>query len=150
MVLIMAPSLLAFLSTNLQDCGVAVQHVHLELSETAVAKGDKELHQRLVQLAEVGFHLHLDDFGIGQSSLRRVPQLPFGSLKLDKSFVDLLLNGVDKITHLMLSLAKDLNMRVVAEGVETREQVTLLKDMGYSLVKGYVFAKSTPEAQLLQ
>ena len=75
--------------------------------------------------------------------------MPVGSLKLDKSFVDLLLKGVDTIPRIMLSLAKDLNMQVIAEGVETREQVAMLQDMGYSLMQGYVFAKPMPENQLL-
>ncbi len=146
---LMDPSLLAFLTSTLKHCGVAVQYVHLELTETAVAQDDKVLHQRLEQLADAGFHLHLDDFGTGQSSLHRVQQLPFGSLKLDKSFVDLLLKGVETIPRIMLSLAKDLNMRVIAEGVETREQVVMLQGMGYSLMQGYVFAKPMPEDQLL-
>jgi sensor c-di-GMP phosphodiesterase-like protein len=89
-------------------------------------KARKVLHLRLVQLAGTGFHLHLDDFEIGQSSLHRIQLLALGSLRLDKSFADLLLEGVEMIPRLMLSLAKDLNIRVIAKGVETRQQVAPL------------------------
>jgi sensor c-di-GMP phosphodiesterase-like protein len=69
---------------------------------------------------------------------------------LDKSFLDLLLKEVKTIPHLMLSVAKDPNMLVIGEGMETREQVTLLQDIGYSLMQGYIFAKLMPEAKLMQ
>jgi diguanylate cyclase len=101
-------------------------------------------------LAEAGFRLHLDDCGTGQSSLHPVQKLPFGSLKLDQSFFNLLLKEVETIPRLMLSLAKNSNMRVIGETVATRKQVTLLQSMGYSLMQGYAFPKFILKAKLLQ
>lgn len=147
---LMDPALPDFLHATLQKNAVSVEHVHLELTETAVARDGERLFAMLVQLKDAGYHLHLDDFGTGQSSLNRVQELPFGSLKLDKSFVDLLLKDVDTIPRLMISLAQELDMQVIAEGVESLEQVGMLKEMGYFLIQGYVFAKPMPEDVLLQ
>ncbi|MBK7003375.1 MAG: EAL domain-containing protein [Rhodoferax sp.] len=147
---LMDPGLPDFLNATLQKNAVSVEHVHLELTETAVARDSEQLLAMLVQLANAGYHLHLDDFGTGQSSLNRVQDLPFSSLKLDKSFVDLLLKDVDTIPRLMISLAQELDMQVIAEGVESLEQVGMLKEMGYFLIQGYVFAKPMPEDVLLQ
>lgn len=147
---LMDPALPDFLHATLQKNAVSVEHVHLELTETAVARDSEQLLAMLVQLANAGYHLHLDDFGTGQSSLNRVQALPFSSLKLDKSFVDLLLKDVDTIPRLMMTLAQELDMQVIAEGVESPEQVGMLKAMGYFLIQGYVFAKPMPEDVLLQ
>jgi EAL domain-containing protein (putative c-di-GMP-specific phosphodiesterase class I) len=97
-------------------------------------------------LRQRGLHVYIDDFGTGHSNLGQLKRMPIDALKIDKSFVDDVLTDSDdaEIANAIIRLAHALNLRVVAEGVESLEQVAFLKDMGCDEIQGYVIAKPLP------
>src|SRR5439155_22315431 len=94
---------------------------------------------RLTELRAMGVRLDLDDFGTGYSSLSYLHQFPIDTLKIDKSFIQRIGEGEEgmEIVHTILSLAQSLDMEVVAEGVETAQQLELLKQLHCSYAQGY-------------
>ncbi len=130
------------------DAGVALELVPLELTESAAA--DSEQTRTLVeQLKEAGFHLHMDDFGSGFSSLSLLSALPFDTVKLDKSLIDDIGNSKgDEILRHIIELAHFLKMQVVAEGVERKDQYNFLKKLSCDTIQGYYFRRPLPYAEL--
>lgn len=122
--------------------------VHFELTESAFADHQQYLEQQLLSLASAGFDLHMDDFGTGYSSLRRLQSLPMSALKLDKSFTRQLGQGDERIARVILSLGEQLQMQVIAEGVETETERRRLQELGCQFMQGYLFAKPMPEQEL--
>src|SRR5258706_5268119 len=97
----------------------------------------------LHRLKQLGVKLSIDDFGTGYSSLSYLHRLPFDSLKIDRSFVySVGENGENsEILQTIVSLAKNLKMRVIAEGIETRAQLSLLKNLGCDYGQGYLMSR---------
>jgi EAL domain-containing protein (putative c-di-GMP-specific phosphodiesterase class I) len=103
----------------------------------------------MAMLSEYGIHFSIDDFGTGHSSLNRLDQLPLSVLKVDRSFTERLLvaDGTRSIVEAIISMAKALKMFVVAEGVETEEQVLELSKMGCDYLQGFLLSQPLePEA----
>jgi len=121
--------------------------LELELTESVVMKNCQSASERLGQLRALGISSAIDDFGTGYSSLKYLQNLPIDTLKIDQSFVrnlDPLSNGESgngAIIRAIVTLAQQLGLRVVAEGVETKEEFELLRRLGCDLVQGYLFAK---------
>lgn len=121
--------------------------LELELTESVVMKNCESASERLGQLRALGISSAIDDFGTGYSSLKYLQNLPIDTLKIDQSFVrnlDPLSNGESgngAIIRAIVTLAQQLGLRVVAEGVETKEEFDLLRRLGCDLVQGYLFAK---------
>jgi len=132
------------------DAGLPRACIHFELTESALANDADYAKTQLDALADAGFHLHLDDFGTGYSSLHRLRSMPFSTLKLDRSFVILMANGDDRIARVIITLAEQLGMDVIAEGIETAEQQAQLVALGCHLIQGYYHAKPMPLPKLLQ
>src|SRR5690606_34383330 len=111
---------------------------------------DPQLLQQLHQLQQSGVQLALDDFGTGYSSLNYLKQLPLNWLKIDKSFIRTVPDDPrdQGITQAILSLAAALDLKVVAEGVETREQFDYLRAAGCDAFQGYLFGRAMPAEQL--
>ncbi|WP_050764580.1 EAL domain-containing protein [Marinomonas sp. MED121] len=126
------------------------QWIEIEVTESAIMNLSKEGLKQLTQLKEFGVSISIDDFGTGQSSLSSLKTLPVSTLKIDKSFVqDMPENENDvEIARLILQMSKVLNVRSVAEGVETTEQAQVLKSMGCDLCQGYLFSKPLSEEAL--
>lgn len=126
------------------------QWIEIEVTESAIMNLSKEGLKQLTQLKEFGVSISIDDFGTGQSSLSSLKTLPVSTLKIDKSFVqDMPENHNDvEIARLILQMSKVLNVRSVAEGVETAEQAQVLKNMGCDLCQGYLFSKPLTEDAL--
>ncbi len=102
------------------------------------------------ELTEAGVAFALDDFGTGYSSLNYLRQLPVTSLKIDKSFLQSIMEDYSsqEIALAIITLAHGLNMTVVAEGVETREQAEFLKENKCDKAQGYLFSKPLPPKEL--
>ena len=126
--------------------GIPHDVIELELTESAFFDDKEALLRTLKKLKDYGFTLSMDDFGAGYSSLNSLKELPLDIVKLDAEFFrnsDAEGRG-DLIVGDTISLAKKLNMKIVAEGIETREQVDFLAEKNCDLIQGYYFAKPMP------
>ena len=123
----------------LQDLEIAPEFIELELTETVLAKNIERAQSILKQLAQMGCQLALDDFGTGYSSLGYLKRFPVSALKIDRAFIcNLHQDPRDlAIIETIVALGRGLNLRVVAEGVETNEQVLLLQQLGCTHAQGY-------------
>ncbi len=135
----------------LRETGADARHIELEITESALMQPSPELHGQLQRLREMGLTLALDDFGTGYSSLAYLKRLPISRLKIDRSFVRDLPGDVEDaaITAATLSLARDLGLEVVAEGVETQAQYDYLRARGCALVQGFLFSTALPADELM-
>lgn len=128
--------------------GISTKYIEIELTETTVFDNEKLLQTVLSKLHECGFTVSMDDFGSGYSSLGLLKNLPVDVIKIDRSF--LVENDDAERSNIVIgsviSMAQKLGIQTVAEGVETREQVELLKQLGCELVQGYFYAKPMPHA----
>ena len=124
--------------------------VPLEITESAAIYG-KRIHSTTEQLVNAGFKLHMDDFGSGYSSMLCLNQIPFSALKIDKSLIDHVCEEKGKtLVEQVIMLSKLLNMKVVAEGVETEEQIIELRKMNCDEIQGFYYAKPMPEKEFTE
>jgi diguanylate cyclase (GGDEF)-like protein/PAS domain S-box-containing protein len=123
--------------------GIQPGQIRLELTERTLVDEPKHMAKKLNQLRSLGCDLMIDDFGTGYSSLSYLHLLPISTIKIDRSFVvDLTENdGAETVVRTIISLAENLSMNIVAEGVETKEQAQKLCEMGVDMLQGYYFAK---------
>lgn len=123
------------------------KYLHIEITESAYTEDPEQLIKVVNQLKEAGFTIEMDDFGTGYSSLNMLAKLPIDILKLDMKIIQSYgqQNGTRSIINFIMGLAKWMNLYVVAEGVETKEQLELLKSMDCNYAQGYYFAKPMPE-----
>jgi predicted signal transduction protein with EAL and GGDEF domain len=127
----------------LTETGLTPENLTLELTETVTMRDEQRTTRILSELRKLGVRLCIDDFGTGYSSLSYLRRFALDILKIDRSFVtDMLDNSEsEEIVKTILSLGRNLRMKVVAEGVETFEQMTLLKSLGCEFAQGYLFSK---------
>ena len=144
--------LLSTLSRLISERGVEAQWLEFELTETAVMRRSDLVKQTMDALGRLGVRFSLDDFGTGFSSFVHLNSLPITLLKIDKSFVGGMESREEnrKLVHAMINLAHNLKLEVVAEGVETPEQLALLRDFGCDQVQGYFISKPLPLAELVE
>ncbi len=121
--------------------------LELEVTESFLMENIDQVQKVLTNLKEIGVNTAIDDFGTGYSSLGRLKKLPISKLKIDKSFIDDIPNDKDDmvIASTIITLAKQLSLEVVAEGVETKAQAEFLKSKGCTLMQGYLFSEAIPE-----
>jgi diguanylate cyclase len=129
--------------------GLRPSDLKLEITESAIMEDPEEAIRVLHQIRKIDVELHMDDFGTGYSSLSCLHRFPIGGLKVDRSFVSKMVERKDFaiVIDTIISLTKKLNLRVVAEGVETEEQMRLLREMGCGLAQGYLFSKPLGAAE---
>lgn len=126
--------------------GIDPCKLKLEVTESVMAVELNEVIRKLSKIRELGVCIALDDFGTGYSSLSYLKTLPLDQLKIDRSFVrDLFEDPHDKaIAQTIINLAKTMELKVIAEGIETKEQLGMLRDMGCREFQGYYFSKPLP------
>ena len=124
--------------------------VELEITESILMKDLGKSIKLLTEIRDLGINIALDDFGTGYSSLSYLKQLPINTLKIDKSFIDnIATNSREKaIVDGIIQLAQKIGLDVIAEGVETKEQIQLLKQMGCNQIQGYYFSKPLPADEI--
>lgn len=127
----------------LEKYNLEPEQLHLEITETAYTENPKQIIAVMADLKRFGFVIEMDDFGTGYSSLNMLSELPIDILKLDMAFIqsESKKDGSKNILSFIVSLAKWMNLLVVAEGVETQEQIDRLRNMECTYVQGYYFAK---------
>jgi EAL domain-containing protein (putative c-di-GMP-specific phosphodiesterase class I) len=127
---------------DMNNYGIPPSAVILEVTESVALIDVGFAEDRLRQLADSGFVLSIDDFGTGYSSLSQLHELPIRELKIDMSFVRRVHSAEGlRIAQGIVSLAKALNLRTVAEGVEDEETAAVLRELGVDLMQGYHFAR---------
>jgi diguanylate cyclase (GGDEF)-like protein len=131
------------LLTIVSEEGIEAKHLALEITESILIESVEEISKTLTLITEAGFSLHLDDFGKGYSSLTYLRRLPVSHIKMDKAFIDDMFEDENsrKFTISIIRICHDLSLKVVAEGVETRDQVHFLLDNGCDSIQGYYFSK---------
>lgn len=130
----------------LAQSGLAPAHLTLELTESSIMSDVDSNILTLRALNDLGVDLSIDDFGTGFSSLSYLQEFPLDELKIDRSFI-MQLTVSDKSVALVsgiITMARGLNLRIVAEGVETEEQLAMLRELGCDLCQGYLFSKPVP------
>jgi len=130
----------------LKETGLDAQYLELELTESLVMTEVESSLKLLHEIKALGIQISVDDFGTGYSSLSYLKDLPLNTLKIDKSFTDDIVNHTDKapIVQAVISLAKSLNLKIVAEGVESYEQVLYLQQHACDQMQGYYFSRPKP------
>ena len=134
----------------LTTSGLDAQLLTLELTESTIIDNPQDAEQLLLRLRDLGVNLAIDDFGTGYSSLTYLRRLPITSIKIDQSFIRAI--GTEKedtaIVAAVINLARNLNLRVVAEGVETAQQLATLVHLNCAHLQGYFFSEPKPADQL--
>ncbi|MBI5719950.1 MAG: EAL domain-containing protein [Burkholderiales bacterium] len=143
------PGLVDEVRTILAETGLAPDLLELEVTETSVMHNVERALEVLSALKAMGVLLAIDDFGTGYSSLAQLKRFPIDTLKVDRSFIrELPMDAEDKaITEVIIAMGKTLCLKVVAEGVETREQQEFLRERACDQLQGYYFSKPLPAAE---
>jgi EAL domain-containing protein (putative c-di-GMP-specific phosphodiesterase class I) len=136
------------ISAVLAETGAPVERLELELTETMVMENAAETRNILGQLRELGVSLAIDDFGTGYSSLVYLKQLPIDMLKIDKGFIADLTSDADDeaITTTIITMAHSLGLSVIAEGVETQQQLDFLREHDCDEIQGFWLSQPLDEA----
>ena len=141
------PSVVAMVRKHLTETGVRAGRLELEITEGVfLAEGDST-DETFARLKEIGVRFALDDFGTGYSSLGYLKKAPFDKIKIDQSFVRGAASSTNRnaaIIRAIVTLAETLGMDTCAEGVETHDDLQLIRELGVSMVQGYIFGKPSP------
>ena len=134
----------------LSESGVSPERLELELTESVVMQDARKADNILSRLSRVGIKLAIDDFGTGYSSLSYLKRFAVDRLKIDQSFVRDMTHNYDdaEIAHAIINLGHTLGLEIVSEGVETKEQLELLKQQGCDIIQGYYISKPIPASEI--
>lgn len=143
------PDLPRSLKAAITDTGIDPERIVLEITESAIVGEEESTLAALDALKDLGVKMVIDDFGTGYSSFAYLARLPIDGVKIDRAFV----NGADTPNHVtvlssIIKLCRELELTVTAEGVETREELDMLLDMGCDRVQGYFLARPAPPGDL--
>ncbi|GLQ76307.1 bifunctional diguanylate cyclase/phosphodiesterase [Vibrio penaeicida] len=143
---------LSQLSKNLERYHFSAHEFTIELTETVLMTQSGDIRLAMKGLHEQGFRIALDDFGTGYSSLNYIHRYDIDCIKIDKTFVQNMLTNLksERIVKLIVELAKQLQVNIIAEGVETESELKKLVEMGCSSIQGYLFSCPLSPPQLLQ
>lgn len=127
--------------------GINTNKIDLEITESATIEAGIDIIEIMNKMKRLGFMISIDDFGTGYSSLSALQDMPADILKIDKSFVDRIGKNEKNIIDYILTIAKELKLTTIAEGVETKEQRDYLLEKGCDIIQGYYYAKPMPEEE---
>jgi EAL domain-containing protein (putative c-di-GMP-specific phosphodiesterase class I) len=140
------PDFVAQVQAIVNQHGIRASKLKIELTESVVLTNVDDTIAKMMELKAFGVNFSMDDFGTGYSSLQYLKRLPLDQLKIDQSFVrDIATDSNDKsIVTTIIAMAQGLNLDVIAEGVETVEQLEFLEKSGCKHFQGYLFSKPVP------
>ena len=149
---ILDPDLTETLCGLVRENSLDLQDLHLEITESAYTEDSKQISDIVAGLRNLGFRIEMDDFGSGYSSLNMIITLPIDLLKLDMGFIRSAFSegGDTGMLKIIMDIARYLSVPMIAEGVETKEQMLTLKDLGCDIVQGYYFSKPVPAEEFEQ
>ena len=135
------PDLISHISQIIEETGISASSLVLEITESVVIRDAESAKKILSQIRALGVRLHMDDFGTGYSSLSCLHEFPLDGLKIDRRFIQNIDERRDyaAVVHAIVSLARNLGMKLIAEGVETASQVSMLQALECDLAQGYHF-----------
>ena len=148
-----SPALPSTVRAALSDTDLPAKRLELEITEGVFLSNDDHVHDMIGNLKAIGLKLALDDFGTGYSSLSYLQRVPFDKIKIDQSFVRGAAEPESRnaaLIRAMVGLASDLKMQTTAEGVETQEELALVRNLGCSQVQGYIFGRPMPAEEALE
>ncbi|ASG02465.1 bifunctional diguanylate cyclase/phosphodiesterase [Vibrio anguillarum] len=140
------PQFVYELKATLERTGLEPNNLALEITESRIVDNDPVILANMNKLKELGIHIAIDDFGTGYSSLSYLHQLPFDCLKIDRAFVSQLeqTNLSSSVVAAIINMTRGFNVEIVAEGIETKEQVHLLTMLNCTQGQGFLFSKAIP------
>ena len=146
------PGIFNTVAAILVETGLSPEYLEIELTESVLLQGSESSIETLNQFRRLGITISIDDFGTGYSSLSYLNSLPIDSLKIDKSFIWNLASssGDAAIITAIIAMASSLGLNVIAEGVETQDQLTFLKEKGCLEAQGYFFSHPLPAAEIVK
>jgi diguanylate cyclase (GGDEF)-like protein len=147
-----SPGLVPIVISALATSGLPASHLELEITETILMQDSEATLATLNQLRELGVKIAMDDFGTGYSSLSYLQSFPFDKIKIDRSFVKDITEGVSSlnIVRAVAAMARGLGMASTAEGVETVEQLDVIRSEGCTEMQGFLFSKPIPAHEVDQ
>jgi EAL domain-containing protein (putative c-di-GMP-specific phosphodiesterase class I) len=147
-----SPAFALKVATALAISGLPPQRLELEITEAVLIRDDESARVMLHQLRELGVRIALDDFGTGYSSLSYLQRFPFDKIKIDRSFIkDVAESGGSScIVQAVVNIATARNMTTTAEGVETEQQLEILRRLGCTEMQGYLYSPALPAAAILE
>lgn len=145
-----SPEFMPYVRHILRQTGVSPSQLELELTESAVIQQVEESIQRLEKLRQMGLRISIDDFGTGFSSLSYIVRLPIDTLKIDRSFINNLEHSrqAQAIVSTIITMGHALNLTLVAEGIETKEQLAIIQHESCHLGQGYFFSPPVAHGQI--
>lgn len=144
------PRFIKLVAEILKETGLDPQWLELEITESiAMENGDASV-EMLSRFTDLGLRISIDDFGTGFSSLNYLTRMPIDTLKIDQSFIQDISAGEngEEVVTAIIQLAKNLRLRVIAEGVETKTQRTFLKDKKCDEMQGFLFSKAVTSQEV--
>tara|TARA_R110001592_G_scaffold363341_1_gene684443 strand:+ start:66419 stop:68617 length:2199 start_codon:yes stop_codon:yes gene_type:complete len=146
------PNLLVTIKKALSNSGLEGHRLELEITETVLMKNMENAITTLKQIKSLGIQIAIDDFGTGYSSLSQLKNLPADTLKIDREFIKDIIESTENavITKVIISMGHKLGLTVIAEGVETEEQVEFLHQIQCDMAQGYFFSRPVDEAGLIK
>ena len=148
---ILDPTFIGRIEGNLDQYGVDGSRLRIEITERTITEDYAEVRKVMAYLAGKGIQFYLDDFGTGYSNLASMLSLPFEAIKFDQSLINMM-NGTDKglrTISLLADIMHENDYYIVAEGVETAEQMKLAKERSLDRIQGYYYAKPMPGEDLV-
>lgn len=142
------PNLVGMIADILKESQLPAKHLELEITEGTVMDSPQQAIDTMLQIRAMGIHLSLDDFGTGYSSLAYLRKFPLNTLKIDKAFVDDIETSEQgrNMVATIVTIAHNLGLHVVAEGVETNQQLSFLSGLKCEQLQGYLYSKPLPES----
>ena len=139
------------LENVLAETGLSPQRLHLEITENVVMEDIEEVVKTIERIVEMGVELVIDDFGTGYSSLSYLTRFPSSILKIDRSFIARMIEDKNSaaLVDAIIKMGHSLHMKIIAEGVETDQQLAVLRGQGCDLIQGYYFSRPVPGVELL-
>jgi diguanylate cyclase (GGDEF)-like protein/PAS domain S-box-containing protein len=133
------------------ETGVSSNSLTLEITEGIAMKNVDQNIRMLEELRALGLNISIDDFGTGYSSLAYLKRFPLNTLKIDRSFIKDITNNTDdrEITKAIIAMGQNLNLKVLAEGVETQHQLDILRSSGCDYIQGYFFSRPLPACEVV-
>jgi diguanylate cyclase (GGDEF)-like protein len=146
---IVQPDFITHLKDTLRETSLDANCLDLEITENTIMENFDQTAIILQQLRQLGVQIHIDDFGVGYSSLSYLSRFPINALKIDRSFIHMMTTDVSymKIVQAIIRLTHNLGLSVTAEGVETQEQLTQLRELECEYIQGYLISKPIDSQQ---